>query len=459
MRRMNCSVHCLLLATATCVLLLLPLLAEGARCPRELEVIVHADPETGLDAADFIARFGSAFAHDGISLATGLPEPDYVLGVTYETSMVDGEPVGSIGVTLGFTGGTVGSPSGQQGHVYPAAYYGDFIGADGTFGKGVSLDTLGPTMEATGAEVSAWILKFEKISESATAKLPPGCYRPGEARAIEVHAPPTSHGSLGVPTAFMHRYIVRAEAGEIRNGTAHADDERARVFLLDSDRSAVDGSRFTLDYVAPVGLESDQLTVWSSCDISHLPVRSPSVARKHETILEKEIAVCGGYRLEYAHEFNIAYDGAGLVYSLAGEVPLKLVSPEYSDDAVVGGKLEGEATLTVMMAGAFRECTVTYMNQMNVAVTGEISREVGATSARTVVRVELSEDYGTVGSGVIDCPKQEPFVTGGVATPTIVQGEEARLIFEHTEGDKITRPFTADGVTGDAAWIIHVPDR
>ena len=457
MRQMNRSVRCLLLTAATCVLWLIPLIAPAARCPRELEVIVHASPETSLDAADFIARFGSAFARDGISLATDLAEPDYVLGVTYETSVVDGTPAASIGVTLGFTGGTV-VYSGVKGHVNPAAYYGDFIGADGVFGRDVSLDTLGPFMESMGAEVSVWILKFEKISESASAKLPPGCYRPGEAREIEVHAPPTSHGSLGVPTAFMHRYIVRAEAGDIRNGTALADDEKARVFLLGSDRSA-EGSRFTLDYVAPVGSESDQLTVWSSCDISHLPVRPPSEARKHETILEKGIPICGGYKLEYAHEFDIVYDEAGLVYTVTGEIPLNLVSPDYTDDAVSSGKLEGHGTLDVVMTGSFRECIVTYVNQMNVSVTGEIRRELGRSSIRTVVQVELAENYGAVGSGVIDCPKQEPFVTGGVGTPEIVQGQEAKLIFEHIEGDKITRPFEAAGVTGDATWIIHVPDR
>ncbi len=253
--------------------------------------------------------------------------------------------------------------------------------------------------------------------------------------------------------------MVRAEAGEIRNGTPLAEDERERVFLLDSDRSAADGSRFTLDYVAPVGLKSDRLTVWSSCDISHLPVRHPSVARKNETILEKEISVCGGYKLEYAHEFNIAYEEAGLTYTLAGEIPLGLVSSEYVDGAVSSRRLEGSATLAVMMAGSFRECTVTYMNQVDVSVTGEIRRESDGNSVRTVVQVELLENYGTVGSGVIDCPKQDPFVTGGVQTPAVVQGQEARLIFEHIEGDKITRPFEADGVTGDATWIIHIPER
>ncbi len=458
MRHMNRSVRCLLLATATCVLWLVPLLAHAARCPRELEVIVHAKPEGSLDAADFIARFGSAFARDGISLATGLAEPDYVLGVTYETSEVDGAPATSIDVTLGFTGGTVGSASHTSDGVYLAVHYGDLIGIDGAIVRDVSLDALGPYMENTGAEVSDWILKFERISESANAKLPPGCYRPGEAREIEVHAPPASHGSLGVPTAFKHRYIVRAEAGDIRNGTPLAEDEKARVFLLDSDRSA-DGSRFKLDYVAPVGRESDQLTVWSSCDISHPPVRHPSEARKHEIILEKGISICGGYRLEYAHEFDIVYEEAGLVYTLTGEIPLRLVSPDYEDDAVSSGKLEGEATLDVVMTGSFRECIVTYVNQMNVSVTGEIRREVGASSARTVVQVKLAESYGAVGSGVIDCPKQEPFVTGGVPAPQVVQGQEAKLIFNHIEGDKITRPFEADGVTGDATWIIHVPGR
>ena len=458
MRHISRSVRCLLLIAATCVLWLVPLLAPAARCPRQLEVIVPAKPEASRDAADFIARFGSAFAGDGISLATGLAEPDYVLGVTYEASVIDGTPIVSIDVTLGFTGGTVGVASHRSDGADPIAYYGDFIGIGGVSGRGLSLDTLGPAMEGMAAEVSAWILKFEKISASATAKLPPGCYRPGEARPIEVHAPPTSHGSLGVPTVFMHRYIVRAEAGEIRNGIALADDEKARVFLLDSDRSA-EGSRFTLDYVAPVGRESDQLTVWSSCDISHLPIRHPSEASKHEIILEKGISVCGGYRLEYAHEFDIVHEEAGLVYTLSGEIPLRLVSPDYTDDAVSGGKLEGEATLDVVMMGSFRECIVTYMNQMDVIVTGEIRRELGATSARTVVQVKLTENYGGVGSGVIDCPKQEPFVTGGVPAPQVVQGQEAKLIFDHIEGDKITRPFDADGVTGNATWIIHVPER
>ncbi|MEA3409124.1 MAG: hypothetical protein U9Q95_02140, partial [Candidatus Eisenbacteria bacterium] len=253
-------------------------------------------------------------------------------------------------------------------------------------------------------------------------------------------------------------YIVRAKFGDIRNGTPLADDEKARVFLLESDRST-EASWFTLDYVAPVGRESDQLTVWSSCDISHPPIRHPSEAGKHEIILEKGISICGGYRLEYAHEFDIVYEEAGLVYTLTGEIPLRLVSPDYEDDAVSSGKLEGEATLDVVMTGSFRECIVTYMNQMDVVVTGEIRRELGANSARTVVQVELTESYGGVGSGVIDCPKQEPFVTGGVQSPTVIQGEEAKLIFEHIEGDKITRPFEADGVTGDATWIIHVPER
>jgi hypothetical protein len=363
-------------------------------------------------------------------------------------------------VMLGFTGGPVGTPSFKSAIGGPAAYYGDLVCGDGLYGTGVSLETIGPFMEALGPQVSEWIVRYERIPDSATAELPVPCYRAGENRKITIHSLPGDVGPFDTPRDFEHRLIVRARTGNIRNGFAHDEDPRAKVFLLPASRGS-EGSEFDIDYVAPVAREPDHLTVWSSCDIGHQPGHHPSIAPKHEVILEQDIPICRGYRLEYAHEFTIEHDEAALLYTLAGEVLLHLTEMEYArdTDGIQKGRLKGEATLPVLMAGNFRDCTVTYTNTMDVVVTGEIRRELAGGSSSTVVQIELQENYGTVGSGVIDCPKQEPFVTGGVPTPTITQGSEAKLIFEHVEGNRIERPFEAEGVTGRATWIIHVPQR
>jgi len=461
MRQVSSVVQLLIFLAVTSVLATTTLPASAAGCHRELEVIVHADPGTGLDAETFISLFGAAFTSGNTGLEIGWPDPDYVLAVSYGTYEESGMPAAWMNVMLGFTGGPVGGPSFKSAIGGPAAWYGDLVGGDGLYGTGVSLETLGPFMETMGAQVSEWIAKYERIPDSATADLPVPCYRAGENDKITIFSPPADVGGLGeIARAFEHRLIVKAEKGNIRNGFEHGEDPRARVFLLSGGRNS-ENSEFEIDYVAPVSREPDRLTVWSSCDIGHQPGHHPSIAPKHEVILEKEIPICRGYRLEYAHEFTIEHDQATLLYTLAGEVTLHLVEAEYASDTdgIQKGKLKGEAKLPVVMAGSFRDCTVTYTNTMSVFVTGEIRRELGGASSRTVVQVELEENYGTVGSGVIDCPDQEPFVTGGVPTPTITQGNEAKLIFEHVEGDRIERPFEADQVTGNATWIIHVPQR
>lgn len=460
MRFRNPPILAVVLAAAACALLFAAAPAPAVRCHRELEVIVHADPEIGLDAETFISLFGAAFTTENTSLEIGWPDPDYVLAVSYGTYEADAGPAAWVDVMLGFTGGPVGAPSFKSAIGGPAAWYGDLVCGDGLYGPGVSLETLGPFMEALGPQVSEWIVRFERIPESATAELPVPCYRAGENRKITIHSLPGDVGAFDVPRDFEHRFIVRARMGNIRNGYAHDEDPRARVFLLPGSRDS-ENSEFEIDYVAPVSREPDHLTVWSSCDIGHQPGHHPSIAPKHEVILERDIPICQGYRLEYAHEFTIEHGEAALLYTLAGEVLLHLTEAEYArdTDGVQKGKLKGEATLPVLMAGNFRDCTVTYTNTMDVVVTGEIRRGFSGGSSGTVVQVELQENYGTVGSGVIDCPDQEPFATGGVPTPTITQGSEAQLIFEHVEGDRIERPFEAEGVTGNAAWILHVPQR
>ena len=95
------------------------------------------------------------------------------------------------------------------------------------------------------------------------------------------------------------------------------------------------------------------------------------MAPKHEIIAETDIPICWGYRLEYAHEFTIEHAEAGLLYTLAGEIPLRLAGAIYEDDRIVGGMPTGNATLPVIMAGNFRDCTVTYTNQMSVEFTGD----------------------------------------------------------------------------------------
>ena len=451
--------HSLTLALAAALTLGAFMPAHSAPCPREIEVVVDAAAETGLDTARFMELCGASFTGDGVTLTTGLANPDYVLTVGYEEYEQDGETHGRIGAALGFTGGTMGQAHPTGGVDEPMMGYGQTLDHDGAFGRGVSIDTIASHLAAFGARVPAIIRENERISESASIDLPSGCYRPNEAREITVTAPLGPYVGGLINTDVIHRFIVRAQYGDIRNGTEWKEDPRARVFLLDAARDR-QGGEFTLDYISPIGRESDHVTVWSSCDVSHLPVRHPSIAVKHETIAESDIAICGGYRLEYAHEFTIEHDEAALLYTLTGEVLLKLTGAVYDEyDRVVGGKLEGEATLPVIMAGNFRDCTVTYTNQMTVKVTGDIRRESIDQTAGTVVQVELEENYGTVGAGVIDCPGQEPFVTGGVPTPTVTQGQEAQLIFEHEEGNTMKRAFEADGVTGDAVWIIHVPER
>ncbi len=442
-----------LVTTAACS----PAAGQAERCPREIEVIVDAAEDTGLDAPFFVEVCGPAFDSDEVTLTTGLSEPDYVLAVQYDEWPQDGEMIGRVVAALGFTGGTIGEAQPLGGVDKPIMGYGQILAHDGYFGRDVSLQTIDTYMAPFGALVPTLVRENERIPESSRITLPSGCYRPNEAREITLVVPPGPHSGDMFASDVRHRIIVRAQYGDIRNGSEWKEDRRTRVFTLEAERDRW-GGEIKLDYIAPIGRESDHLTVWSSCDVSHLPVRHPSIAEKHQVIGEQDISICGGYKLEYAHEFTIEHGGAGLLYSLVGEVPLRLVDAVYENDRVVAGRLEGNATLPVVMAGNFRDCTVTYTNQMSVQVKGEIRLE-GMMPPRPVIQVELTENYGTVGSGVIDCPDQEPFATGGVPTPTITQGNEAQLVFQHEEGNTITRPFQADEVTGNAVWIIHVPER
>lgn len=446
----------LLLTLASC-LLLTAAAAHAEHCPREVELKFSSTPDTGLSANRFLDEYGSSFFGHQVTLTTGLAEPDYVLAVAYSNYEVEGEKHGYLTLALCFTGGTVGEPVVIGGTLEPIVGYGQDLRHAEFWGKDVMPETLETVVAEFAADIPEVIRSNDRIPESGRIELPRGCYRPNEARVISAFVPPGPYTQGKVGTDVQHRILVRAEHGDIRNGVAWEEDERTRVFLLHAER---DIGEIKLDYIAPIGFESDHLTIWSSCDVSHPPVKHPSTAEKHEIIAEADITICQGYRLEYAHEFTIEHDAAMLLYTLTGEVLLRLTEPIYEGDRIIGGKLMGSATLPVLMAGNFRDCTVTYTNQMSVEVTGEIRR--GAPEAGQgplVVQVELTENYGTVGAGVIDCPGQDPFTTGGVPTPTVTQGNDALLIFDHEEGETITRPFAADMVTGNATWIIHVPER
>jgi hypothetical protein len=450
----------LILTAALCLAPVAASPARAAACPREIEVIVIDKTHNHLDEAQFISLSEDSFGEIGMSLGAGLVEPDYVLTVTYRDILLDGvdQATGWISFALGFTGGTLGErwTGADLDNWYH--FYGKYIGHSTFRGESADPNALGEVLPLMCARIEHWIRNFERMTEEGSVELLSGCYRPDEAREVTLHLPPGPYDHNSEPSMIFHRYIVTADAGTIRNGSESDVYDGARVFVLYAQRDAA-ASRIHLDYVTPAGVEKDHITVWNSCDVKNLPLKHQSTAEKHELVAEGDIPVCRGYRLEYAHEFTIEHGGAALLYTLTGEVRLRLIEPVYDAGRLVGGRLEGTETLPVTMFGAFRDCTVTYSNTMATKVTGEIRREFDAGGMKTIVQVKLEEDYGTVGSGIIDCPDQDPFATGGVPAPTVVQGSEAQLVFTHVNGDRIARPFSADGVTGDAVWILHVPER
>lgn len=449
----------LALAVVLAALLLSAVHASALDCPRELEVVVYAKPETGFDAAMFLQVFGPCFEQDGITLGLGLPEPEYVLAVTY-TENAYGEWSG-LGVSVGFVDGSVGGFSGLMTGKYDiiAYYHGKLVSYATSPAASNSLEEHLPAMTEYGASLPGIIEDYEAMPKSATLYLPHACMKHGESatdmRPVEVGEFSPHRGAK--QNDIRTRIVVKVARGKITNGAAVGGDESLRAFALGHHRGA--HATIKLAYQAPTSGESDEIIVYNSCDILGLPRLPLQSTAIHKEIFRKTIPLCGDYRLEYAHDFEMMHDGAGLTYTVTGEVPFTATPLENREGTNVLATLNGSGTLDVLMAGNFRDCVVTYTNKMNVTISGEIRRDLEAMSVKTRLYVTLTEDYGVVGNGMIQCPDEPPIMVPGVPTQPIVQGEEAKLIFEHRDGETIKRPFSADEVTGDAVWILHVPER
>ncbi|MCK4513103.1 hypothetical protein KAW64_15255 [bacterium] len=445
----------LLCASVCATGLFLSAVAVAAPCPRSIEVIAHASPALVFDEELFIQTFGDAFEDAGASLTAGELEPDYVLAVTYDEFEGDeGVVYSCLSLMLGYVDGVIGDANFMSAICTVPAQYGEPVWYDGTIVRGNDLLAHGSTVVALAGELPKRLAEHEQIPVSATPIVRTKCFSGGQTGVIKLIDFQCPHACPVRGSDIKNRMVVTAERGRISNGVPLESDDKSRVFTIPS-RSRK-WSIVEIEYEAPGDGNGDVLTVRNSCDI--LSGKPLSATTPGEIMLTKELPGCGHPSLEYAHSFTVSYGEGMLDYTVTGEIPLTITRSPADADELVAGEVSGHGTLVVMMAGSFRECTVTYQSEMNCVVTGEVRLHRTVASYVRKLHLTLTESYGGVGGGaMIDCPKQEPFFTGGVWAPEIVQGEEAKLIFNDVDGDVITRPFSADAVTGDAKWVLHNP--
>lgn len=428
-----------------------------AQCPRTVELIVHTIEGPELEADEFAEAFAGVFGDAGVGFATGQSEPEYVLAVTYETFQTDdGATHTCLSVTLGYVDGKIGGASFRKAPCGMAAYYGEFVYAHGSVKEGTDLSAFDEVMAEAAAEFPLQMAAHEQIPDSVDAGMDRACFKEGESakiRLINIHEP---YSDPLLPSNIQDRLVATVHSGAILNGVPLAGDPLSCVFTVPARRSGDDFVE--IQYQAPRDGASDQLTVYNSCDIlSSKPLESTEVGA---LLLTLDLPSCGQYILEYNHNFTIEHGEAFLDYTMTGKVPLRVTYYESVGDDGKAGEIRGEGTVSIMMAGSFRECSVTYASQMNVVVGGEVRLEYTLAGYERKLQVTLEESYGVVGGGaMVDCPDEEPFFTGGVWAPPVTQGQEARLIFNDRDGDTITRPFEAAGASGDAKWVLHAPAR
>ena len=102
----------------------------------------------------------------------------------------------------------------------------------------------------------------------------------------------------GRQSKSFNRYVVKAEKGEIRNGTACADDPKAKAFPVGTGFSEI-------KYKAPEekGVAQDTITVYNSCEIRSESKWPMSKTPKRDKIDEKTIKI---YRGDYMVDVHVA---------------------------------------------------------------------------------------------------------------------------------------------------------
>jgi len=445
-----------LLCVSVCAAgLLLSVAAVAATCPRSVEVVGHSSPALGFDEALFIQAFEGAFEDVGISLSAGDPEPEYVLAVSYDEFATDAGVLKScLSMILGYVDGVIGEENVKSSLCGHAIYYGELVHMDGTIVTSGDLSAHEPTAAALAGELPERMARHEQTPGSAATIVRTECFSAGQTGIIKLMNFSSPSALPLEPSDIVNRLVATVARGKITNGVQLEGDDRSRVFTVPSRGSS--RSVVEIEYEAPADGNGDSFTLRNSCDI--LSGKSLSETVPGEVIVTRELPGCALPSLEYAHEFTVEYGEGMLSYTMAGKIPLKITRRSASADDLDAGDVSGEGTLTVSMVGSFRECSVTYQSEMTCVVTGKVRLHYTTGGYERKIHLTLTESYGGVGGGaMIDCPKQEPFSTGGVWAPDIVQGEEARLIFDDVDGAEITRPFSADMVTGDAKWVLHHP--
>jgi hypothetical protein len=299
----------LLLILSLLLISSIPLCAQNCdSCARKVLVRSFRDMDPSFNTSIFLQHFGSYFRSPCVQLGENFSRPEYVLAATFikdkEYNLVH------LGITLGFVGGKIGSPS-QQREWWTQTYYyyfGHMIWIMSVSAEGDSLDDLIPRMVEKINEfepIDQTLKRYEQIPVSAETEDDLDCEARGS--RIDLHSLDSGYPRYGYRSRHHNRIVVHAENGLIENGVPIEGDDHYRVFELSPQRDP--SSKINFLYHPPEGDDkSDTIIFYNSCDILYEDVLPLSQTQKSHEIARVEVRCVWEGTIESVFELSSRED-------------------------------------------------------------------------------------------------------------------------------------------------------